>query len=131
MTGRLGKLHDQLKLTPEQEGLWRQAEAKTRETVRQMRASHERVHDEMKRELAKREPDLAAVAGSADEAQERGLRVRHEARDLWLKLYAGPSPQQKAVAANFMRDRLVKAERFREKAREKSKRAPAFGPAAQ
>jgi protein CpxP len=132
---RLGKLHDQLKLTPEQEGLWRQAEEKTRETAKQMRASRDKVRDALKQELAKSEPDLAAVASIADQAQEDRLKARHEVRDLWLKLYAGLSPQQKAVAADFLRDRLARAEHFREKIKErykeKSKQAPAPGPAVQ
>ncbi len=135
MMGRLGKLHDQLKLTPEQEKLWRQDEEKTREMAKEMRASREKVHDAMKKELAKSEPDLAAVAKISDEAESRRLKARHEVRDLWLKLYADLSPQQKAVAADFLRDRLARAEHFREKFKErykeKSKQAPAAGSAVQ
>ena len=115
MMGRLAKLHDQLKLTPEQDGLWRQAEAKTRDSMKQMREAHGKMHEALKRELAKSEPDFAAVAAISDEGEEQRLQARHEMRDLWLKVYAGLSPEQKTMVRDFMRERLAKAERFREK----------------
>lgn len=113
--GRLGKVHDQLKLNPEQESAWKQAEEKSRETMKQMRDSHEKTRAAMKQELAKSEPDFAAIARIADETQESNLKARREARDLWLKLYAGLTPEQKTVARDFMRERMAMAERFRDK----------------
>lgn len=113
--GRLEKIHDQLRLNAEQEALWKQAEEKTRETMKQMRDAREKMHQAMKQELEKGEPDFAAIARITDETRDSNLRARREARDLWLKLYAGLSPEQKIVARDFMRDRLAMADRLRAK----------------
>lgn len=112
---RLGKVHDQLKLNPQQEAAWKQAEEKSSETMKQMRDSHGKTREAMKQELAKSEPDFAAVARLADKSQESGFKARREARDLWLKLYAELSPEQKIVARDFVRERLARADSMRDK----------------
>jgi Spy/CpxP family protein refolding chaperone len=112
---RLGKIHDQLKLNPQQEAVWKQAEEKSRETMKQMRDSHGKTREAMKQELAKSDPDFAAVAKLADESQESGFKARRETRDLWLKLYAELSPEQKTVAKDFMRERMTRSDGMRGK----------------
>ncbi len=109
------KVHSQLKLNPEQEAGWKAAQDKSRAAMRQARESHRKMHEAMKQELAKSEPDFAAVARISDETQESNLKARHEARDLWLKLYATFTPEQKLVARDFMRERMAKMERMRDK----------------
>ena len=45
-------------------------------------------------ELAKAEPDLAAVAAVGDDVQAKNLALRHQVRDAWLAVYSTFSPDQ-------------------------------------
>ena len=57
----------------------------------------QKVHDALTAELAKPEPDLAAVAAIADGVQASNQTLRQSVRDQWLQLYATFTPEQKAV----------------------------------
>ena len=76
----------------------------------------------MKAELAKAEPDLAAVAVLADTAQAAGQSLRNQVRAEWLKLYATFSPSQKLVVRDQLAKRMERFERFHERM------AARFGP---
>ncbi len=73
------------------------------------------VKDALAAELAKPEPDLAAVAAAADSAQQQALALRHQVRDAWLALYATFSPEQKAVVKGILQQHLAKMESFHQK----------------
>jgi hypothetical protein len=66
-------------------------------------------------ELAKAEPDLAAVAAAADSAQAQDSTLRHQARDAWLNLYGTFSPDQKAVVKAAIEQRLARMDTWRAK----------------
>lgn len=68
-------------------------------------ADRQGLRDTMRAELAKAEPDLAALARSADAVEARNRALRLQVRELWLRLYATLSPEQKAV----IRDALAAA----------------------
>ena len=73
----------------------------------------------MKAELAKAEPDLAAVAALADQAQANGQSLRQQVRDEWLKLYATFTPTQKQVVRDELTKRMERFEDFRAKMKER------------
>jgi uncharacterized membrane protein len=77
----------------------------------------QKVHDALAAELAKPEPDLAAVAAASDSARTANAQLHAQVRDAWLNLYATFSPDQKAVVKNALSQRLAKVEQFREKMR--------------
>ena len=54
-------------------------------------------------ELAKAEPDLAAVAAVGDDVQAKNLALRHQVRDAWLAVYSTFSPDQKAIVRDALR----------------------------
>ncbi len=91
------RLAERLKLTPAQRTQWDAMVQKSKAQFEAMRAAHHEMHEAMKAELAKPEPDLAALAAKADAAHERGAAAHKELRDGWLKLYATMSPEQKGV----------------------------------
>ena len=76
---------------------------------------HESVKTALTAELAKAEPDLAAVATVSDNAQAQGQALRKSVRAQWLALYATFSPDQKAVVRQMLQDRMAKADSFRQK----------------
>ena len=79
---------------------------------------HDKVKATLNAELAKAEPDLAAVAAAADAAADQARAQRIAIRNEWLALYATFSPAQKAVVKDGLQQRLARMESFREKMRE-------------
>lgn len=73
------------------------------------------VKDALAAELAKPEPDLAAVAAAADAAQQQMQTVRRQVRDAWLALYATFTPEQKGVVKGIIQQHLAKMESFHQK----------------
>ena len=82
------------------------------------RALHEKVKATLNAELAKAEPDLAAVAAAADAAQDQGRATRIAIRNEWLALYATFTPAQKAVVKAGIQNHMARMESFREKMKE-------------
>jgi Spy/CpxP family protein refolding chaperone len=91
------RLAEKLNLTPAQRTQWDAMVQKSKAQFEAMRAAHHEMHEAMQAELAKPEPDLAALAAKADAARARGMAAHKELRDGWLKLYATMSPEQKGV----------------------------------
>ena len=79
------------------------------------RTLHQKVKDSLAAELAKPEPDLAAVAAVADGVQQQGTALRHQVRDAWLQLYATFSPEQKAVVRDMLQKHMARMDSFRQK----------------
>ena len=77
-----------------------------------------KVREATRAELAKAEPDLAAIAVIADEARAKHQAAQQAVRTAWLKLYADFSAEQKAVVKEFLTQRMDRAEGFRHKMRE-------------
>jgi periplasmic protein CpxP/Spy len=91
------KLAAKLKLTPEQKTQWDTMVQKTKTQHEAMKKAHHEMHEAMKAELAKPEPDLAALATKADAMHDQLRAAHRELRDGWLKLYATMNAEQKGV----------------------------------
>ena len=119
----------QLNLNTSQQTMFDTAVADSKVAFQSGQALHQKVHDTLQAELAKAEPDLAAVATAADAAMDQGRAQRKAIRTEWLALYATFTPDQKAVVKTLLQQRLAKADSFREKMREhfKSKHGAATG----
>ena len=111
----------QLNLNTSQQQMFDAAVASTKAAHQSAKSLRQSVKDALTTELAKTEPDLAAVAMVSDNAQQQGQALRKSVRGQWLALYATFSPDQKAVVRQMMQDRLAKAESFREKMQERFK----------
>lgn len=110
---------DQLNLNTSQQPMFDAALASTKAAHETGLSLHESVKDALTAELAKPEPDLAAVAAVTDSAQAQGQALRKSVRAQWLALYATFSPDQKAVVRQMIQARIAKGESFREKMKER------------
>jgi Spy/CpxP family protein refolding chaperone len=78
------------------------------------RSNMQRVKDALTAELAKAEPNLAAVAAVGDDVQAQNQALRKQVRGQWLALYATFSPEQKAVVKQMIQNRVSRMEQFRD-----------------
>ena len=109
---------DKLNLNTSQQGMFDTAVAHSKAAREAGRALHDKVKATLTAELAKAEPDLAAVAAAADAAADQARAQRIAIRNEWLALYATFSADQKAVVKDGIQRRMARAEAFREKMRE-------------
>ena len=71
--------------------------------------------DVLAAELAKPEPDLAAVAAAADKAQQTGARAAAPGARRLARALRDVSPDQKAVVKGILQQHLAKMESFHQK----------------
>lgn len=105
----------QLNLNSSQQVMFDAAAANTKAARETGRGLHQKVKDALQAELAKPEPDLAAVAAVADGVADQGRALRQSVRAGWLKLYATFTPEQKAVVRGILQTQMAQAESFRQK----------------
>ena len=115
----LAQVKAQLNLNTQQQAMWDSAVAHSKTARQNARAAMDSVHAALTAELAKPEPNLAAVAATADAAQATAQAARKQVRDEWLSLYATFSPAQKAVVRDVIKARVERMEAFRDKMKER------------
>jgi Spy/CpxP family protein refolding chaperone len=113
----LQALKGKLALNTMQQTLWDNAVAQGSAARDSGKALMQKVKDAMAAELAKPEPNLAAVAAVADDAETQGRTLRHAVRDQWLQLYATFSADQKAIVRDALQQKLTMMESFAAKMR--------------
>jgi Spy/CpxP family protein refolding chaperone len=109
------RLKSQLNLNTSQQTMFDNAVAAGKAARATARANMHKVHDTLTAELAKPEPDLAAVSAAADSARNANAALHAQVRDAWLNLYATFTPEQKTIVRNALTQRLAKIEQFRQK----------------
>ena len=120
MIGRLiAHARAELKLNTMQQGLFDQAVANSKLAREKARTSQAKVRGTLQAELAKPEPNLAAVAAAADAAMDECRLARKAIRDEWLALYAKFGPEQKAAVRDRLQKKMSEGESFRQKMRER------------
>jgi len=104
------RLHKQLKLNPEQEKLWKKAQAAQRDAFRQMRAKGGEMHAKLRAEIDKPGADLKQFALLGDQLREQMhaqmQATRKPAREAWFAVYDALDPGQKEQARVAIRDAL-------------------------
>jgi Spy/CpxP family protein refolding chaperone len=111
----IAALKDQLNLNTAQQAQWDSAVAAGKAARESGRTAMQNVHTTLQAELAKAEPDLAAVAAAADAARNTAATAHRQARDAWLNLYNTFSPDQKAVVKAALQKRLARMEKMRQR----------------
>jgi Spy/CpxP family protein refolding chaperone len=111
----LADIKAQLNLNTAQQSQWDAIAAQHKAAHESARTAMQSVHAAMTAELAKAEPDLAAVAAAADAAEATARAGRTQVRDQWLRLYATFTPDQKTVVRTALQTRMAKMESFRAK----------------
>jgi Spy/CpxP family protein refolding chaperone len=99
----LGRLQVQLNLNTSQQLQWDNVMAQGESARAAAQANFEQVNTALQSELAKSEPDFAAVAAVAEGVQQQNAALHRQTRDAWLALYATFSPEQKALARDAIK----------------------------
>jgi uncharacterized membrane protein len=115
----IASVMDRLGLDSSQQVMFDSALAATRTARENGRAEMQRMRGAAQAELAKPEPDLAALAAAGDAAQANLQAARRQVRAQWLQLYATFSPAQKGVVRDVLVQRMERHETFRAKMRER------------
>jgi Spy/CpxP family protein refolding chaperone len=100
----------QLNLNTSQQQQWDNAAALSKNAHSAMHTSLEQRHAAMQAELAKAEPDFAALAAANDQARAQLQPLHQQARDAWLALYATFTPEQKSIARDAIKARIAQME---------------------
>ncbi len=108
-------LHEKLHLSREQEKFWQSLRQKDVDFRKSAREQHNEMKVQVKHELDKKEPDLAALAAKSDQLSDARLQERRQLRGQWLKFYAQLAPEQKELVRNAIKTRLAKMDKFHEK----------------
>ncbi len=103
-----------LNLNTSQQATWDRLVAQSKAARDAARANRQQVKDAMAAQLAKAEPDLAAVAAVADAVEQQNRAQRKALRDQWIAFYTGSfTPEQKAIVRDLLQKKLARAEAFR------------------
>jgi Spy/CpxP family protein refolding chaperone len=113
------ELKSQLNLNTSQQTMWDSVVAQGKAAMDTGRANFGKVRTAMTAELAKPEPDLAAVAAVSDDVQASNAALHKQVRASWLALYATFTPDQKAVVKQALTQRMAKMDGFRERMKER------------
>ena len=111
----IAALKGQLSLDTSQQAMWDSAVAAGNAARATARGNMQNARSVLNAELAKAQPDLAAVAAAADSAQTQNSTLRHQVRNAWLNLYGTFSPDQKAVVKAAIEQRLARMDARRAK----------------
>ncbi|MEO8740329.1 MAG: periplasmic heavy metal sensor [Casimicrobiaceae bacterium] len=109
----IAALNDKLSLNTSQQLQWDSAVAQTRSARDAAHASFAQLKTATQTELAKPEPDLAALAAQADAVHAQNALTRKAVRDTWLALYATFTPDQKVIVRDAILAKLARMEKFR------------------
>ena len=115
----LAKAKASLNLNTSQQSMFDNIVASGKTAHTEARANRQKLKALVQAELAKPEPDLAALAAAKDAVEQQNHALRQPVRAQWLALYATFSPEQKAVVRDLLQQRLEKAESFHERMIEK------------
>ena len=121
----IAELKSQLNLNTSQQTMWDNVVAQGKAAMDTGRANYGKVKTAMTAELAKPEPDLAAVAAVADHVQASNAALHKQVSASWLALYATFTPDQKAVVKQALSQRLARMESFRDKMKSRRAAPPA------
>jgi protein CpxP len=108
----LQRLQAKLNLNTSQQQQFDAAVAQSKAAHQAMRANFAQLKTATQSELAKTEPDLAALAAVADQVQAQNIAQRQQARASWLALYATFSADQKGVVRDALNARLARMQAF-------------------
>ena len=121
----LAQMKDRLGLDTSQQQMFDAARSQTLAARDQMMAQRAGIRAKVDAELAKAEPDLAAIAALLDGVEEQNKLSRRQVREQWLKLYANLRADQKTQVRDALRERMAHADGGRQRMREQmQQRAP-------
>ena len=115
----IAQLKDKLALDSSQLQMYEAARAQTLAARDQAMAQRQDIRARVDAELAKSEPDLAAISAAFEGVEDQARASRRQVRDQWLRLYANLRADQKVIVRDAIRERMAQADGARERFREK------------
>jgi phosphoenolpyruvate-protein kinase (PTS system EI component) len=111
----LQRIQAKLNLNTSQQQQWDAAVAQSKTVRDAMRANFQQLKAATQTELAKADPDLAALASLSDQVQQQNIEQRKQARAAWLALYGTFSAEQKATVRDAINARMARMDAFRQR----------------
>ena len=111
----LQQIQAKLNLNTSQQQQWDAAVAQSKTVHEAMRANFQQLKAATQAELAKTDPDLAALASLSDQVQQQNIAQRKQARAAWLALYGTFSAEQKATVRDAINARMARMDAFRQR----------------
>jgi periplasmic protein CpxP/Spy len=111
----LQRIQAKLNLNTSQQQQWDAAVAQSKTARDAMRANFQQLKTATQAELAKADPDLAALASLSDQVQQQNIAQRKQARAAWLALYGTFSAEQKATVRDAINARMARMDAFRQR----------------
>jgi len=111
----LQRIQAKLNLNTSQQQQWDAAVAQSKTVRDAMRANFQQLKAATQTELAKADPDLAALASLSDQVQQQNIAQRKLARTAWLALYGTFSAEQKATVRDAINARMARMDAFRQR----------------
>lgn len=108
----LDKLHDKLRLRPDQQTLWDLARQKSIEVQAEVRSGKRAMVELSETELERATPDLLMISRKFDELEQRNMALEHQVRPLWLKVYETLSTEQIGVVRDALKSELRRYKLF-------------------
>jgi uncharacterized membrane protein len=105
--GDVRKLHDQLKLNPEQEKAWQQALAHTKQNREAMHKNGEQFKSMADAAKGQKVLDLAGMRAQREKVFEQNRQLRNDTEDQWLAVYNGLNDGQKEIVSNAIKARFA------------------------
>ena len=111
----LQRIQAKLNLNTSQQQQFDAAVAQSKTVHDAMRANFQQLKTATQAELAKADPDLAALASLSDQLQQQNIAQRKQARAAWLALYGTFSAEQKTTVKDAINARMARMDAFRQR----------------
>jgi periplasmic protein CpxP/Spy len=111
----LQRIQAKLNLNTSQQQQWDAAVAQSKAAHQAIRANFQQLKTATQAELAKTDPDLAALATLSDQLQQQNIAQRQQARAAWLALYGTFSADQKTTVRDAINARMARMDAFRQR----------------
>jgi protein CpxP len=109
------EIQAKLNLNTSQQQQWDAAVAQSKAAHDAIRANFQQLKTATQAELAKSDPDLAALASLSDQLQQQNVAQRKQARAPWLALYGTFSADQKTTVKDAINARMARMDAFRQR----------------
>jgi phosphoenolpyruvate-protein kinase (PTS system EI component) len=109
------EIQAKLNLNTSQQQQWDAAVAQSKAAHDAIRANFQQLKTATQAELAKSDPDLAALASLSDQLQQQNVAQRKQARAAWLALYGTFSADQKTTVKDAINARMARMDAFRQR----------------
>ena len=109
------EIQAKLNLNTSQQQQWDTAVAQSKTAHDAIRANFQQLKAATQTELAKSDPDLAALASLSDQLQQQNIAQRKQARAAWLALYGTFSADQKTTVKDAINARMARMDAFRQR----------------